>query len=355
MTMTEAQWAQGALNALTAEVNPKIWAQVNSITDPIAKLAALEPLMGRVDRKVYGKYSLSNARPTATGAATATSTTTVPTPTQPTAAELALQRQEAVARARNKASHDAEMYLRSQGLDPANYMHMLTPELDRIASYVGPDDNPTKLFDGATIMQNLLGGELNSKRSGWKTQLDSKFGTGFEDRAIGDSILDTAINEILGRQKTDAMTMLERGKARGIYNDVGYDRGLAEINNDYSTGNASLHSLGHNVLDKYRSQAKNLAGDAWNYYSTLGLGDNFSLDPYIDKFGNIVNSANTNAKGDLLGALGNTNYFDFSNISQKVGGAQGALNLRDDFVTAALEERKRRDSMSRGIGSQGAF
>ncbi len=62
----EDAWASGALNALRGEVNQSLWSQVNGITDPSDRLAALEPLMFRRDREAYGDYLSSNPRPAAT-------------------------------------------------------------------------------------------------------------------------------------------------------------------------------------------------------------------------------------------------------------------------------------------------
>jgi hypothetical protein len=62
---TEDQWAESILNngSLRSEINPSVWSQVASITDPSDKLAALEPLMFRKDREVYGQVLNSNPRP----------------------------------------------------------------------------------------------------------------------------------------------------------------------------------------------------------------------------------------------------------------------------------------------------
>ncbi len=65
-SQTEDQWALGAMRALRTEVGPDQWARVNSIQDPSDRLAALEPLMYRRDREVYGNYSSSNPRPAPT-------------------------------------------------------------------------------------------------------------------------------------------------------------------------------------------------------------------------------------------------------------------------------------------------
>lgn len=82
---TEDQWAQGALDSLAGEVNPSIFARVNSITDPSDRLRALEPLLQKVDRQVYGAYSGANPRPTDPGP----QTTAPVDPNAPTAAQTA--------------------------------------------------------------------------------------------------------------------------------------------------------------------------------------------------------------------------------------------------------------------------
>lgn len=66
--IADDEWATQALQALAAEVNPSIMARVSNIQDPTERLAALEPLLQRVDRQAYGQFMARNPRHTAANA-----------------------------------------------------------------------------------------------------------------------------------------------------------------------------------------------------------------------------------------------------------------------------------------------
>lgn len=351
--MTEAEWALAAMNALRAEVNPKYWAAVSHITDPIAKLAALEPMMGKVDRKVYGKFIAANPRPMAVAP-----TPVAPTPVVPpakTPEEIAAERAAKIDRAKARARYEAENMLKMEGVtNIAPYMAMFDAELGRAEGFLGPEDDPTEFING-DLMANILGGERAKTTGQWKKEVATNFGPGFEDKAITSSLLDDVITDILGSQRGNALTYLDRGKARGIYNDVGYSAGMKALEDAMSAGKSELGSLGNTVLDKYRDMADRVGDEAYDYVSSLDFDDSFSLEPYLSEFSGIVSRATENAGGDLRGLLGGRNFFDFSNLSGKAGMAQGALNLRDADVATALAERRRKNSISRGLGSVGAF
>lgn len=259
-----------------------------------------------------------------------------------------------VGHARDRAMYDANLYLRSKGLNPDDYAAQLNSEFDHIQNTIGADDDPTKAF-GSNTIQSLLEGQRTQKYQQYKKEADSRFGAGFEKRDITTSLLDDTINSILGKQQTSAQQYLDRGKARGMYNEVGYNAGTNAINSALTAGRSEIGSIGNTVLDKYRGQADTVRDHAYDALGATDIGDNFSLDPYVSEYQGILNDAKNNAGGDLLGTLGNRNFFDLSNLTQQAGTAQGALNLRDTDVATALTERKRRNSMNRGIGSQGAF
>jgi hypothetical protein len=201
----------------------------------------------------------------------------------------------------------------------------------------------------------VLQGEQERQRNGFLRTVNDKFTTGHQDKAVTSSLLDDAISSILGEQRGNAQQYLDRGKARGIYNDTGYNAGVATINNAANVARSDLSSLGSTVIDKYRGQLDTIGDEAYSAASGFNLGDNFSLDPYISRYSDVLGRANANASGDLRSLVGGKNYFDFSNLTQKAGMAQGAQNLRDTDVATALRERKRVNSLGRGLSSQGAF
>lgn len=271
-----------------------------------------------------------------------------PTPTGPTwAAKLAS--------ARAQAEANAELYLRSQGYNPAQYMPLIMSHLDRIQGGLVEGDDLKTAFP-STIASDIMTGELASARNSILGQVNAKFTPGYEKTALPNSLLDDIIADILGTQQTSAMDYLNRGKARGIINDVGYNAGLASIGSGASAGRSDLSSLATTVLDRYRSELDTVGDAAFNAASSWTLGSPaFSLEPYINDYNSIIANANANAGGDLRNLLGGKNYFDFSDLMNSAGKAQGALNLRDTDVATALRERQRRNTLSRGLGSQGAF
>lgn len=201
------------------------------------------------------------------------------------------------------------------------------------------------------------GPSLEDQRNAFLREVNTRFKPGHEYEAVGSNLLDDAINSILGEQRGSAEQFLERGKARGIYNDVGYNAGRSALENAASVARSDLSRLGSGVIDQYRSKLDAIGDEA---YSTASAYDpattpTFSLDPYISRYNETLGRAQTNAAGDLRGVLGGKNYFDFGSIGNRVGQAQGALNLRDADVATALRERRRVNSMNRGLGSQGAF
>jgi hypothetical protein len=196
---------------------------------------------------------------------------------------------------------------------------------------------------------------LDQLRTQFMNEASQKFGTNYGRTLIGNNFLDGAIDNILNEQRGSAQQYLDRGKARGIYNDKGYGAGLNKINTSADIARSSLSSLGTGVLDKYRTQANTVRDRAFGGISGMMPGQTFSLDPYLAEGNQIKDEASRNAVGDLRGALGGTNYFDFSGIGNSAGMAQGAQNLRDADVATALAERKRKASAGRGLGSQGSF
>jgi len=260
-----------------------------------------------------------------------------------------------MAMARKAAMQRAELNLRAQGLDPALYMDAINKEYDRAAEVAALNKDPYSVF-GDDIATNVVKAQNAQKQNEFMKEFESKFGVGADRAALPSTMLDDAINSILGEQKTAAQQQLDRGKARGIYNDVGYNAGQQAINTAAGTARSELGALGGGLIDKWRGDLNDIDTNAWDAYQSYTPGDpTFSLDPYIGNRTDYLGRTTTGAEGALRGTLGGKNFFDFGKIGGSVGTAQGALNLRDTDVATALGERKRLNTMNRGLGSQGAF
>lgn len=185
--------------------------------------------------------------------------------------------------------------------------------------------------------------------------VEGAFGTDYGRTNIASTLLDDTINSILGEQRANATQYLDRGRARGIYNDTGYNAGLSRIGTDAEAGRSKLYSLGSSVIDKYRTDANAVRDKAYNAAATTTADTAFSLDPYINEGNEVIGRANSLASGDLRNSFGGTQLFDFSSLNNRAGQAQGAINARDLDVVGALSARRRANSFGRGLGSQGAF
>jgi hypothetical protein len=248
------------------------------------------------------------------------------------------------------------MYFASQGLPtavPTTQVALpvgLAPETPIITT-AAPAPQPVLSAPSITPVED----ETTKARNQYRQQADSTFGVDYGRRNISSSLLDDAISSILSEQKNDATNYLERGRKRGIYNDTGYNAGVANIGTSFEAGRSRLGDLGRGVIDKYRADADAVRDKAYSAASAFTPGSSFSLDPYINEGNEVIGRANTFAKGDLLNAFGGTKLFDFGSLNNAAGQAQGAIGGRDLDVISAISQRKRANSLGRGLGSRGAF
>ena len=257
--------------------------------------------------------------------------------------------------ARKAAIDRAELNLRAQGLNPALYMDQINAQFDKLAETAALQKDPYSIFSD-DIATNVVKAVNSDKQNAFMKDFESRFGVAADQAALPSTMLDASINKILGEQQAGAQRQLDAGKARGIYNDVGYNAGQQAIGNAATTARSELTNLGSGIMDTYRGGLNDIDTRAWDASQSFAPGDtSFSLDPYVADRNTYIGNATAGAEGNLRSTLGGKNFFDFGKIGGNIGGAQGALNLRDTDVATALGERKRLNTQSRGLGSQGAF
>ena len=256
--------------------------------------------------------------------------------------------------AKNYAMEQANNIFKGAGVDPNAYGGQLTTALDRIIAGLGETADPYSAITG-TVANDILNTEQNAARSNYTKEADTKFGTNYGNNLVGNNLLDPIINSILSEQKGSAQEYLDRGKARGIYNDVGYSAGTKAINSGAQAGLSQLGTLANGVVSKYQTEANSIRDKAYGAASGYTLGRNLNLDDYAQQGQAVAEKANKFGEGDLRSAFGGTQLFDFSNLTGAAGQAQGAQNLRDTDVTTALANRKKANAQGRGLGSIGAF
>ena len=245
--------------------------------------------------------------------------------------------------------------IKQWGLDPSAYDSKLQMSIDDILKGLGDTADPYTSLNGEDIATKLLNADQTAKRNQLTQQANTQFGPNYGSKIIDSHLLDDTINDILGTQQGSAKQYLQRGQARGIYNDVGYNAGEKALTDQASAGKSQLGSIANSVLDKYRTKADTVRDHAYGAASGFTLGSPINLDDYVGQGNEVRQQAQDYGAGDLRSTVGGTNYFDFSGLTNAAGAAQGATNLRDGSVASALAEREKQKAATRGLGSQGAF
>jgi len=216
-------------------------------------------------------------------------------------------------------------------------------------------DDPYADFDPNKLVTSITEPETASRRTTYGNQVSSKFGPNYGDTLVSDNLLDPIIDEIVAGQEKGATEYLDRAAKRGILNEQGLTAAQAKIAADRAKAKSTVANLAGGVIDKYQLRANDVAGKAQQGASGYQLGSNFNIGDYETQGQGILGEANTRAGGELRTALGDQNFFDTGSLVNTAGQAQGATGLVDNTLAAAVAERKKRDSVGRGLGSQGTF
>lgn len=270
-------------------------------------------------------------------------------------AAAATKRQNDIASAKAIAQRQASDVFKQWGVDPNAYSSGLGQSLDDIIASLGDSKDPYSTLNGKDIATQLLEGQQTTQRNQLASEANKDFGLDYGNKLINSHLLDDTINQILSEQQGGAQDFLNRGKARGIYNDVGYNAGEKSLQGQAQAGQSQIAGTANDVLDKYRSKANDISTKAFNAANNATLGQSINLDDYVNQGNDILNQASTYGSGDLRTALGGQQFFDFSGLTNAAGGAQGATNLRDSNIAAVLADRAAKKNADRGLGSQGVF
>lgn len=236
-----------------------------------------------------------------------------------------------ISSAYNAAQDYGRSKLSSKGLDPtAGYGQQILQEyqssLDR-AKAGAPDvvQDASSLF-GPSLYDTAYGDVRSTARQGYNKQANNFIGDGFDYNTWADTADDNILSSILGDQRTEAQTALDRALARGTINDVGYSTGKKQLGNQYQSGLAKANQTGLGVLSKYRKDLNDFASGVHNKIDNYDFGDDLNLDNYRNQLDTKVAGQKGSLEGDILAAIGGTNYFDTDSILGKAGNASGITN-----------------------------
>lgn len=209
--------------------------------------------------------------------------------------------------------------------------------------------NRFKLNDAFT---EALGAKTNRYRSDLTNSLNEVAGEGFENVWFGDTADDAVLNAILGQQKTDATTVLDRALKRGQLNDIGFNRAMGDIDTQYKAGLGKLQDIGGGILQGYRDRVGNERTNALSRIGGASFGQPYDVNPVLNQLNNLKSSLTGGLEADILGAIGGQKFFDTSTAIGSGGVAQGTtnpskINFKENPLLASFDDKR----SSSGTGS----
>lgn len=240
--------------------------------------------------------------------------------------------------------------------DPFGIMALYRASLDNARMSVPEiSENPSSYF-GTSLFDTAYDTARNNQRSKLDDALDEFAGYGFERKAFADTADDPFLDAILGRQKTDALTLLENAKARGQVNDSGFTGAMTDLDNMFTSGLSKANDLGGGVLNGYRTQLTDRAGEYRSNVQNYDFGDRINPDEYKTDLDALTGSLRGRLEGDILNAIGSTNFFDTSKLLATAGNRSGLVNPNavNPSTTTATPESERKKAAT-AAGTIGAF
>lgn len=218
------------------------------------------------------------------------------------------------------------------------------------------------VFDADAVLNSVLGTERTGRRGGYSTAVNAAFNGVDPTTDFADTADDQYINDIVGRQYTDATSALERAKARGSLTNTGYSSGLAYLGDQRNTAMSTAQTLGGAVLARDRGELSGIKSKAATDAGAWDFGQTFDPNKYLTDYTNKKTALSEGLGGEISNALAGQNWFNVGDVLTKAGYAQGAQNvkpLQSGFDTPALaalgDERKKNSAAGRGLGGTGVF
>lgn len=249
------------------------------------------------------------------------------------------------------ATTQAQNLLRSMGLDPANYLDQINQELAGEDALFDPNDpmGYKNVYSGQNIVNSIKNKYTQSAQRGANT----KFGAGFENRAVGDGQLDTSVEGAISKQVSLAQAALDNAHKRGELSDQGYEIAKQRLQDRITATRSKLKGQGASLITALRGKLTDVGNQARTAAAGAQLGDNFSLSPYEDMLNSVLTGGLSSLSGDLEGMI-NPDELGINDIMGYGKNSQGITNGTSDLMGALIDRDKKR-AISNGLGSQGAF
>jgi hypothetical protein len=166
-----------------------------------------------------------------------------------------------------------------------------------------------------------------------------------EDRFSGTTD-DAILNSILNQQYNDALQDFGAARDRGQVSSTAYDRAIREADTAKRVGMADLQKLGGGVLSDITGDINTRRQSALDQAANWDYGSTYDPNKEAERVRNYADERGGQLEGDILGAVGDKNYFDVNSLLGKavaksgVGGVGGTATtggtaLYDTFANEA--------------------
>lgn len=255
-----------------------------------------------------------------------------PAPTGPSQAEIEAQNNARMQEALNRALGYGSQQVTNLGLnagliDQYGILDAYNEMVNRRFGEIDPTNaDPYAQYSVDSYFNNALDSGLNRYRADLRNSIMDPYGDGFEYNLFGNDIDDPILQSIYDAQRSDAQLVLDRAKARGQLNDVGYNRAVGDLNTQGLGGMATLQDLGGGVLTGYRQQLSDLRDQGLNRAGQASFSQPFNSQSIVDQLNSLSSDLSNRLEGDINKAVGGTTFFTPTVSIGKGGATQGTIN-----------------------------
>jgi hypothetical protein len=242
--------------------------------------------------------------------------------------------------------------LRTMGIDD-NYGIMSAYEnaLNKAQGNIPNLDPSPGTYFGSDLWENTVGDIRTQNRNKITRGYESEVPVGFESTYIPDTADDQLIQSIINEQFGEANEYIDRAKARGTLNDVGYGTASRALGQQKAGAFERANQQGLGVLETGRQSLKDIDKQARQGLTNWDFGDQYDPSAWTGKIKSGAAAFTGGLEGKLRNAFGSTEFFDPEALIAKGGKTQGAVNPGATALQDAMSEEERR----RTAGSVGAF
>jgi hypothetical protein len=255
-----------------------------------------------------------------------------------------------------------------QGVNPANYMGYITPQLQSAYNSIPDLSSNVSSYFPSSLGQTILNSALGDQRTQATNAINQTFTPTYAQNMLPSSMMSQPISDMLSSQFDPLSAQLTNALNRGTLNQAGYNAALAKMNQDKATAQSQLNTLGQNILTGYQTGLTGIGDTARTAAANTSLGQSFDPSQYASQAGTQASQDIQGFSGALQNAASNVQYGDITDLLNAGGVVQGANNPTaanptagtgaigtGGSPTAGQITQAGQDQANRGLGNTGAF